>query len=100
MWAAGYALTWMSKWVIATLLTSESVVKDSISQFLLRTDDVVQTESISRLFAMIHNISQVSWGGVGILILVLVGLAIIRFRREGMQTAMLCFLMAEVYGAS
>jgi len=94
MWAAGYALTWMSKWVIATLLTSESVVKDSISQFLLRTDDVVQTESISRLFAMIHNISQVSWVGAGILILVLVGLAIIRFRREGMQTAVLCFLMA------
>lgn len=94
MWAAGYALTWMSKWVIATLLTSESVVKDSISQFLLRTDDVVQTESISRLFAMIHNISQVSWVGAGILILVLVGLAIIRFRREGMQTAVLCLLMA------
>jgi hypothetical protein len=56
MWALGYFGMWISKWVIATLLTEHNVIADALSQIKIRTSgtgDLEMGEKISRLKAVI-----------------------------------------------
>lgn len=39
IWAIGYGATWATKWVIATIVLKENVIKDALNQILSRTSD-------------------------------------------------------------
>ena len=56
VWGWGYAAMWASKWVLATLLTSENVLRDAFSQAALRSSSStavsgITCSAISTLFA-------------------------------------------------
>lgn len=47
-WVVGYALTWFTKWILATVILGENVLKDAIDQVLLRSGNDIG-EQISRI---------------------------------------------------
>ena len=56
VWVWGYAAMWASKWVLATLLTSENVLRDAFSQAAFRSSSStavsgITCSAISTLFA-------------------------------------------------
>ena len=56
VWGWGYAAMWASKWVLATLLTSENVLRDAFSQVAFRSSSStavsgITCSAISTLFA-------------------------------------------------
>ena len=56
VWGWGYAAMWASKWVLATLLTSENVLRDAFSQAAFRSSSStavsgITCSAISTLFA-------------------------------------------------
>lgn len=91
LWAAGYGVSWVMKWVLATLTTQENVLKDGFSEFTVRSGAM---QDVTRWDAMMRNASMLSWTWVCAVLVVLVVLAVLRFRREGLPTAVLCLLVA------
>lgn len=56
VWGWGYAAMWASKWILATLFTSENVLRDAFSQAALRSSSStavsgISCSAISALFA-------------------------------------------------
>ena len=41
-WIGGYALMWVGKWTVATLVLHENIYLDAIQQIILRTNDEVK----------------------------------------------------------
>lgn len=93
LWVVGYGLTWVSKWGIATLLTGENVIRDGAAQFSVRAGTSID---YSRLDALTHNLDLLPWSFVCITLLILAVMALWRFNRRGLPTALLCLLTAIV----
>jgi hypothetical protein len=91
LWAVGYGVSWVMKWVLATLTTSENVLRDGFREFTVRSG---ATQDFTRWDAMLRNANMLSWTWVCAVLVVLVVLAVLRFRREGWSTAVLCLLVA------
>lgn len=91
LWAVGYGVSWVTKWVLATLTTSENVLRDGFREFTVRSG---ATQDFTRWDAVMHNAGMVSWVWVCVILVALAVLAVLRFRREGWQTAVLCLLVA------
>lgn len=79
LWAAGYVGTWVSKWIIATLFTSENVIADGIHNTLNRSD----IGDYSRWDAIMANLDLLPWQFILIAVLLLVVLAVVRFNAQG-----------------
>lgn len=47
VWGWGYAAMWASKWILATLFTSENVLRDAFSQAALRSSSSTAVSGIS-----------------------------------------------------
>ena len=91
LWATGYGATWVMKWLLATLTTGENVLRDGFREFTVRSG---AAQDVTRWDAMMRNVSMPLWTWVCVLLVVLVVLAVLRFRREGWSTAVLCLLLA------
>lgn len=91
LWAVGYGVSWVMKWVLATLTTSENVLRDGFRAFIVRS---AATQDYTRWDAMMRNANMVSWTWVCVVLVALAVLAVFRFRRKGWSTAVLCLLMA------
>ena len=91
LWAVGYGMSWVAKWLLATLTTSENVLRDGFHEFTVRAGEY---QDISRIDAMMRNVSMPLWTWVCVVLVVLVVSAVLRFRREGWPTAVLCLLLA------
>lgn len=89
LWAVGYALTWVTKWVLATWFTSANVLQDGFYETSRRTQSV----GFSRFDALLANTAMVPWSLFLVVALVLAVLAIYRFRRKGVLSAMLLFAL-------
>ncbi len=89
LWAVGYGVTWVSKWVIATLLTGENVIRDALSQFAVRAGE---TEEISRLGALQRNLDLIHWQPAIVVFLLLIVLVLMRFDRRRWKSVLLCLL--------
>jgi hypothetical protein len=72
VWSAGYLLTWAAKWVLADIILGEGLVREAVSQILLRTGSAEGMTFFNRIFAILMNIyfifplSAVSSGGQGV----------------------------------
>ncbi len=91
LWVVGYGLTWVSKWLIATLLTGENVIRDGARQFAIRAGGQID---YSRWDALANNLNLLPWPYVALTLCLLAALAIWRFNRKGLPTALLCLLTA------
>lgn len=93
LWVVGYGLTWVSKWGIATLLTGENVIRDGAVQFSVRAGANID---YSRLDALTHNLDLLPRSFIFITLIILAAMALWRFNRRGLPTALLCLLTAIV----
>lgn len=91
LWVAGYGLTWVSKWFIATILTGENVIRDGAKQFAIRAGQEID---YSRWDAVLNNLNLIHWPYVALTLVLLVAAALWRFNRKGLPTALLCLLTA------
>ena len=94
LWASGYGITWVSKWFIATALTTENVVRDGLSQFSIRAGT---GEAISRFDALTRNIGTLNWPIVCIAILIVAVVAFLMLKRRpslpALRTSLLPLLL-------
>ena len=86
LWCAAYGGTWVSKWLLASATTRHHVVSDASSAVGYRASTM---PDFSRFDAVAANAELLPLGLITVLLVVLVGLAIWRFRREGWPTAVL-----------
>lgn len=91
-WLAGYVLTWLSKWGVATLLTGENIFVDAYSQgtYWSEGGSSFVGEAISSNLKFLH------WKFVVVALAVLAVLATIRFRKKGWPMAVQYLLVALI----
>ncbi|MBP3763073.1 MAG: hypothetical protein J6I49_04225 [Bacteroidales bacterium] len=90
LWAAGYAATWVSKWVIATLFTSENILVDGWKNTLHRSG----IDDFSRWDALAANLELLPWKFVLSAIIILAVLAVLRFNARGWRRALMLLPVA------
>lgn len=57
LWTIGYALTWVSKWLIASVILKRNVVQDAISSILIRTEGT-EDYPLNRVEMMKRNVEN------------------------------------------
>ena len=58
MWCLGYGGMWSSKWVLAGRVLGRDIVADGLSQFSLRTSDIVHEHSASKIEVITVNYKE------------------------------------------
>ncbi len=48
MWTLGYGITWASKWMLASLVLRKNIVKESLSQILVRTSSTAENTILNK----------------------------------------------------
>ena len=84
LWGAGYAGTWITKWVIATLLTGENVIADGIDNSTGRSSAL---GDFTRWDALTSNLDLLPWKYILMAILVMAVLMAIWFNAKGWRRA-------------
>lgn len=59
IWSIGYAITWVSKWIIASIVLKENMISKALSQAATRSSNTVGGVSISKIDAIKTNIDMV-----------------------------------------
>lgn len=85
VWTAGYALTWLAKWLLATLFTSENVFQDGFSQAALRSG----ADELSRFQAVTDNWVLMPLSVLFPILALLLVLVILKPRREGLSASLM-----------
>lgn len=91
-WAAGYSLTFICKWVIASLLLQRNAISEALDQLLFRVNgsEELVVSRTEMLLANLQNIvgfncfSLTEIAGAVILLLVLLGLFCFLFRKKAL----------------
>lgn len=91
-WLAGYVLTWLSKWGLATLLTGENVFVDAYNQ----GNNWSKGGSSYLGAAIVSNLKFLHWKFVVVALMILAVLASVRFRKKGLPQAMQYLLVAAI----
>lgn len=60
-WISGYAVTWFSKWIIATIILKQNVIKFALNQILLRTGGT--EEEVLNIKQIISNLLHIMFPG-------------------------------------
>jgi len=90
LWGVGYALTWASKWALATIFLDVNVFKDAFDTVLYRTS----IEHNSRFDAISVNYGLLPNTLINIILLLLLPLVIIFFNRSKIKTNLLLLIVA------
>lgn len=83
LWAIGYVGTWVTKWILATLLTSENVIADGISNTANRSG----IDDFGRWDAVMANLEMLPWKYIVVVVIALVVLAAVWFNAKGWRRA-------------
>ena len=83
LWGAGYLGTWLTKWGIATLFTSENIIADGWKNTLHRSG----IQDFSRWDAVMANLDLLPWKFVLAAILIALFLMVVRFNAKGWRRA-------------
>lgn len=89
-WGVGYGVTWVAKWLLATLTTPMNVFTDASEQASIR----IAVEDYTRWEAVERNLDLVPWLYVAIAVGILLFLVVRFFRRDGWRNALLCLAVA------
>lgn len=84
LWFVGYAGTWITKWIIATVFTSENVIADGIKNMVGRSSGI---DDFTRWDALTNNLQMLPWKYIALAVLVLAVLMAVRFNAKGWRRA-------------
>lgn len=90
LWSLGYGITWVTKWLLASMLTSQDAIADGIGQVSYRAG----LEDFSRLDAIVANTDLVPWNLFLPVLVVLAVLAFVRHRKGSWMWFALFLLVA------
>ena len=93
LWSTGFALTWLSKWCIATLFTDYNVFLDGYNAVVYRSAGL---DEFSRADAITANINMLPLPFILTIIGVLLILALIRFNKQGLKPASVLLLISAI----
>ena len=93
VWGIGFAATWGSKWILATLTTDSNIWADAMENIAIRSGD---TADYTRFDALTVNLDMLSFRLIVLAAIVMTVLMAIHFRREGWKPALLLLLIATV----
>lgn len=85
IWAIAYGTTWFSKWVLATLFTSENIIQDGFSQFLYRAGTEAE---FSRLSALSSNFNFLPLTYIIVIAGIILLFVIFAFRTKGYKNSL------------
>lgn len=85
LWAIGYGTTWVSKWIMATLLTSENILADGLHNLSNRSGVL---DEHGRWDALTANLDLLPWAVIAISLAVLFLLACRYFHKQGWRRAL------------
>lgn len=85
-WSIGYAGMWVSKWVVGSLLTSHNIVRDAVSQVILRTSHTnglgeLSNVKISYLYTICANMGVICKGPYILLFIVSILYSVRKLRK-------------------
>jgi len=90
LWGVGYALTWASKWALATMLTDINVFKNAFETILYRTG----SEDFSRFEAITDNFKYLPVVFMNLIFTFLLLLSIVFFNKKAIKTNLLLLIVA------
>ena len=90
LWVTGYGLTFISKWVLASIFLKENILKDGFGQVFYRMNG----DDFSRWDAITQNISLIPWSFVAFALLVFIIASILHFQGHGGKKAIFFLLIA------
>lgn len=90
LWAAGYMLSWLFKWLLIYVFSSHSIV----DEIKYKLGERAGTWEGTRLDAVIANIGQLNLVAFNLVFIGLTILALIRFNRQGVRKAVLFFVIS------
>jgi len=100
LWLAGYGLTWVSKWIIGSIVLNRNVIQEAVAAILFRTqgNDVYPVDRYRALRLNLHHLLSSDELAVALWVL-LSGLAIFVLlrRRCGPMRKHLVFLWVALY---
>lgn len=77
-WFIGYAGTWVSKWLISSLVLKKNVVSDAVTQILFRTEGDA-TYPVNHLFTIVTNL-KLMFSKNYILLLLVLGIVFVSYQ--------------------
>lgn len=93
IWSAGFVMTWLAKWCIATLFTGYNVFSDGYNAFLYRSAGL---DEFSRADALTANIDMLPLPFILTIIVILLVLLLIRFNKQGLKPALVLLLISAI----
>lgn len=90
LWAVGYAATWATKWLLATVTTTANVFADATEQAAERAS----MGDWGRWAALVRNVELVPWLYAAVALVVLVVFAVRYFNCRRWRQAVLCLVTA------
>jgi hypothetical protein len=99
IWTVGYGLTWASKWVLASVLLNENVVKRSIEQIFLRTSAETSDQKLT-MYGVIRNNVVMPFGVTVLKLLICIAVIwviVMIMRRRKYLLDVLPILMVSIY---
>lgn len=91
LWVGCFALTWFTKWLLATLMLDYNVIQDGLKTVLYRSGN---DQDASRWDAIHQNISMVPWKMFCFTLIAFVICAAIRFKTPRWQNILLYLVVA------
>ncbi len=92
LWVIGYGLTFLSKWVLASLVLKENILKDGFGQSFYR----MNADGLSRWDAVGKNLDMLPWIWVCAALILFLIVSVLHFQRKGGLKALYFLLIASL----
>lgn len=90
LWGLGFALTFVTKWALASLILGQNIFADAYEVSLYR----MEADEFTRWDAVMRNLSMLNWWIVCIVAIVLLIISLIKYRSFNFKKAILFLIIA------
>ena len=92
LWGLGFALTFASKWALATLVLGQNIFADAYEVSLYR----MEADEFTRWDAVVKNLGMLNWWMIAIVAVVLLVINLIRNQKYNFKSALLFLLIGLI----
>lgn len=90
LWGLGFALTFVTKWALATLILGQNIFADAYNVGLYR----MEADEFTRWDAVVKNVEMLNWWMVSVVVLVLLIFSLIKTRRFNYKKSILFLIIS------